>query len=225
VTRRRARRRHVRPAEITALVVGGLVLLTLAAHPWLLALLILAAAGYVLLVARSGRGGAARPPRRAAPRGIVAPRSFPVSQSPAADDRRVVRLLAENDQLRAALRDAEMARDAAWDASASRSPRPQIGNAIADLGRAEPDDATQLLSDSTVRFDPRRPPKSDSESDTGADDATRLLAPVDDRGCCGGWTPEDGCRWHTGRPAMSLAARLLDDPRAGVRPLFPRDRQ
>jgi hypothetical protein len=28
-------------------------------------------------------------------------------------------------------------------------------------------------------------------------------------GCCDQWTPEDGCRWHTGRPAMSLAAREL----------------
>jgi hypothetical protein len=28
-------------------------------------------------------------------------------------------------------------------------------------------------------------------------------------GCCDQWTPADGCRWHTGRPAMSLAAREL----------------
>lgn len=28
-------------------------------------------------------------------------------------------------------------------------------------------------------------------------------------GCCDQWTPEDGCRWHTGRPAMGLAAREL----------------
>jgi hypothetical protein len=26
-------------------------------------------------------------------------------------------------------------------------------------------------------------------------------------GCCERWTPEDGCPWHTGRPAMSLKAR------------------
>jgi hypothetical protein len=31
-------------------------------------------------------------------------------------------------------------------------------------------------------------------------------------GCCDQWTPEDGCRWHTGRPAMSLAARELGSP-------------
>jgi hypothetical protein len=33
-----------------------------------------------------------------------------------------------------------------------------------------------------------------------------------DAGCCAGWTPEDGCRWHTGRPAMSVAARELGQP-------------
>jgi hypothetical protein len=26
-------------------------------------------------------------------------------------------------------------------------------------------------------------------------------------GCCGLWTPGDGCPQHTGRPAMGLAAR------------------
>jgi hypothetical protein len=31
-------------------------------------------------------------------------------------------------------------------------------------------------------------------------------------GCCDQWTPEDGCRWHTGRPAMGLAARELGSP-------------
>lgn len=28
-------------------------------------------------------------------------------------------------------------------------------------------------------------------------------------GCCGRWTPADGCPCHTGRPAMSLATRQL----------------
>jgi hypothetical protein len=50
----------------------------------------------------------------------------------------VTRLRADNDQLRAALADAERARDAAWDAAASVPPR---------LHRADVDTRTRILAD------------------------------------------------------------------------------
>jgi hypothetical protein len=36
-------------------------------------------------------------------------------------------------------------------------------------------------------------------------------------GCCEQWTPEDGCSWHTGRPAMPLQVRKGWPDRRGQR--------
>jgi hypothetical protein len=45
-------------------------------------------------------------------------------------------------------------------------------------------------------------------------------------GCCDQWAPEHGCRWHTGRPAMGLAARGQVTPSAsGTTPVRPGPRE
>jgi hypothetical protein len=108
--------RHTNSYGTVAALFVGLVLLVVVlaavALVRLLPLLILGAV--VVLVIRHRRR-----------RPIAPARVRPVIPGQAEDVSEAAWLRAENDQLRAALRDAEHARHAAWDAAASAPPRPQ----------------------------------------------------------------------------------------------------
>lgn len=114
----RQRRRRTGRGKLIALallIVAGIDAL---AHAGLVVLLLAAVVVCVLLVIRRNYAPGPAPDYAH----DYAPAITRESDERLPDHREVPGLLAEIDQLRAALRDAEIARDAAWDASASRPP-------------------------------------------------------------------------------------------------------